>query len=481
MLSIVVVLLILGMGITPITDGLTITKTFEKPCIDLRDNFVKNRVQTLLDSSNSKSDENPWTPEDEGDHFPCGYELWWIYAILKLEDGRYWDVAMCFEYWMNKTKEGYTGGLSFYRIQRWDRQTRKSYDNLHPDNFPGPLQLNKNEVNFTYYNNTMKGLYPDYAFHSEDDVHNVIFDIQCHATSLPHWILTEGTDGILPWGFSGTFRYGVIPSLDVEGTIVINGTLYNVTGVGYFEHEFGYIDLVDGFKPPSLRDFLDTLKLYFSAAKWWLNEIRENKIARPSFINISNDNLFGWDWIWATFDNGWSLTYFKATIFGRVEGRTTGVVHFTQDGKKYFEIGSIYTEYKKVIYDEIADVYIPLEIEMIAHEGNMKLHLFFNATTDMTKGYAEDKLCCYVYAGEVEGYLDDGKSNITLNGFCSINPARYMSRLGHRSLDINLVLPPHGFGISIRRVSHRRGFERFLKIQFRPFEFVFYNKPAPDA
>jgi hypothetical protein len=442
---------------------------------------AENRIPTLLSSSISRNERNPWTPEDEGDHYPCGYELWWIYAVLKLEEGRYWDVAMCFEYWMNKTKEGYEGGLSFYRIQHFDRLTKKCYDNLHPDNFPGPLRLSKNELNLTYYNNTMRGLYPDYHFHGEDDVNNITFDIECHATSIPHWVLSEGTNGILPWGFSGTFKYGIIPSLDVKGTITINGRLYtNVTGVGYFEHEFGYIDLINGFKPPSLQVFVDTLRLYFSSAKWWLNEITKNKIEPYFFYNVSNDNLFGWDWIWAIFDNGWSMTYFKATIFGVVEGLTIGLIHFTQDGEKYWEIGSIYTEYRRVLYDEIADIYIPLEMKMVAYEGDMKLHLLFKATTDMTKGYAEDKLCCYVYAGEVEGYFYDGENNVTLKGFCSINPARYMTRSRHTSLDINLALPPHGLGISTRIVSHGLEIEIFYKIQLIPtIEFIFYVKPAP--
>jgi len=49
----------------------------------------------------------------------------------------------------------------------------------------------------------------------------------------------------------------------------------------------------------------------------------------------------------------------------------------------------------------------------------------------------------------------------------------------HRSLDIDLFLPPNGFGFSIKKVSHRIGFERYLKIQLRPrFEFVFYIKPT---
>ena len=441
---------------------------------------VKNRVSSLLESSISKNDENPWTPEDEGDHFPCGYELWWVYAVLELEEGRYWDVAMCFEYWMNKTNTGYEGGLSFYRIQHFDRQTKKSYDNLHPDNFPGSFKLNKNCLNLTYDNNTMQGLFPDYYFHCEDDINNIIFDIECHATSLPHWVCTEPTNGVIPWGFSGTFKYGIIPSMDIKGSIVIDEVLYDVTGVGYYEHELGHIDMLNGFKPPSIKVFRETLQLYFSAAKWWLSEIRENKNEQQNFYNVSSDNLFGWDWIWAIFDNGWSLTYFKFAVFGKVEGRTTGIMHFTKDGKKYYEIGSIYTKNMKVYYDEKADIYIPLKLELITHEGDMKLHLTFHTTTDMTKAYAKEKLCNYVYGGEVNGYLDDGKTNVTLNGFCSINPARYMSKSGHRSLEIKLVRPPNGLGLSFRTVSHRLGIESYFKLHLKPkFEYAYGVKAAP--
>ena len=55
-------------------------------------------VQTI--TGNIK-ESDVWSPEVEGDHFPCAYEIWFYHAILTFEDGQKWDTLATFVYFMN--------------------------------------------------------------------------------------------------------------------------------------------------------------------------------------------------------------------------------------------------------------------------------------------------------------------------------------------------------------------------------------------
>ncbi|GAI20055.1 unnamed protein product, partial [marine sediment metagenome] len=118
--------------------------------------FLLTGASSAVTSSTTINDTNPleyinksqyiienedelWTPGDEGDHFPCGCEWWWIYATLTLDNGEHWDVALMFNYWMVRTREGYEPGLSFYRVQCWNRESGNCYDLLYEDKeYPNP-------------------------------------------------------------------------------------------------------------------------------------------------------------------------------------------------------------------------------------------------------------------------------------------------------------------------------------------------------
>ena len=121
---------------------------------------------------------NILNPDIEGDHFPCGVEYWWLYTILNLEDGRQWDMCAQFFYVMNWTGSNWseTDGISYIRIQSWDRETGEYFDCFYESKHPGVFQHKKNMVDLKYYNSTMKGLYPNYTAHFDDDINNIILD-----------------------------------------------------------------------------------------------------------------------------------------------------------------------------------------------------------------------------------------------------------------------------------------------------------------
>jgi hypothetical protein len=438
-----------------------------------------------------KNDETTILPEDEGDHFPCGYECWCYQAVITLSNGQRWDAAATFVYFMNKTQKGFSDGISFIRVRHWNRQTSKVYDSFRTDIFPGPFQTSKNEMNLTYCNSSAHGLYPDYYFHCEDDKNNIITDLRFHAASLPCWGFQGPTDGIIPWGFSGTGKVYFIPILEVNGTITINGTKYEATGIGYYEHDFLYGDFARPLSIFSLKEFNTCIKLISSSIRWYLLQVIKNRPKpRPApILQIDNGDTFGWSWSWMIFDNNWSIVLFRPIFLGISEGLNPMILYLTKDGKNYSEIACGYWRNNQIKYMERADIFIPLSFNISAYKDDMEIHISFTPTTEMTEKYNKDwapfakaETVTFYCCGNVKGEYRDKNNTILLNGSYTIEQSRGLSkslkRTGYRSLEIVTVKPPDGLSISLRKVSSRLGFEKFLKIQLRPkFEFIFYIKP----
>ena len=461
--SITIVFLFFGLTIVP--NGTSISST-----------FIKNKSEPTI------------TPEDDGDHFPCGYEFWCYHACLFLEDGQLWDATASFVYFMNKTKDGYDPGLSFLRIRHWNRQTRKCYDYFQLDDYPGTFQTKKNEVNLTYGNSFALGLFPNYYFHCEDLTHNIKLDLKLHSISYPSWLLEEATNGIVPWVFSGTGRAYFIPIINATGTIDINGTLYNFTGSAYLEHDFADINFGNPFAIYSLRETITGIRLMLNSARWLLSQNLQNRWKILSELHRSNDYLLGWSWIWVTFDNGWSIVIFRPTILGIAEGYLPIFLYYTKDGMNYSEIGYVYWKNNYESYMERVDIYIPIDFEISANIDDIKFHLIFNCTTEITELYTKDLApyastdlsCSFYWCGTVQGYYTDKDKNIPLSGKYGSEQSRLLTKAKHRSRDIEIILPPNGFGFRIKTTSHLLGLERYFEIMVRPrFKIDFYIRSAP--
>jgi len=456
------------------------------PVAEGQSNNVK--VSTSLSTASSNDETGGiLKPEDEGDHFPCGWELWCVHASLVLEDGQNWDAAATMVYLVNKTRKGYTDGVAYCRIRHWNRQTGEFYDNFQTDDYPGVFQTEKNNVNVTYRKNYICGLFPNYIYHCEDEKNKIITNLNLEAKSSACWLYQESTGGILPWGISGTGKAYFIPILHVTGNISINGTMYNLTGIAYHEHDIGFFDFSKPYVSTSIKDTISSLKAMKSRQKWSRLQVKQNQQKTPFSIHFSNDYLFGWNWGWMVFNNNFSIVMFNPTFYGISQGNVPGFLYFSKDGINYTEIGCIYWNNCKEKYIERADIYIPLDFEMHAYRGKIQLHLKFNATTEITELYSQDFASYYQQnggtffaCGNVEGYYIENEENITLNGFYQLDQTRWLPKvIKHRSLDVDLILPPNGLGIAVKRVSHRSGFERYIEIQLRPkFEFTFYIKPV---
>jgi len=446
-----------------------------------------NKSQYIIEN-----EDELWNPEDDGDHSPCGYECWCYQAVITLDDGSVWDAAATFVYFMNKTRKGFTDGVSFLRVRHWNRQTGKVYDSFRTDNYPGPFQTSKNEMNLTYGNSFAQGTYPNYNFHCEDNKNNIITDLQFHATSLPFWGFDGATNGVIPWGFSGTGKGYFVPTLEINGTITINGTVHKAIGIAYFEHDYIWSDFARPLAIYSLQEFRSCRKLVTASIKWYLQEVLKNRPKPTSLLfHRDNGNSFGWSWSWILFDNNWSIVLLRPIFFGFSEGLSPMLLYFTKDGKNYSEMACGYWTNNQLKYMERVDIFIPLAYNISAYKDDIELHLSFTPTTEMTELYNKDwapsskaEICTFYCCGDVTGKYVDKNTSIQLNGSYTTEQSRWLSKSlkknGYRSFEIKRILPPNGLGISIKKVSHKLGIERYFKIQLRPtFEIKYYVKPAP--
>ena len=485
-LTISFVFLLLGIIFFPLVGETINLKTnilnYSKSNFDV--SSFENNIKPVGNLPSSEVLDDELSPEDEGDHFPCGWECWCYHASLKLENGQYWDAALIFVYFMNRTrKDGFTDGVSYWRFRHWDRQTGKFYDDFHRDPFPGVIQTEKNRVNVTYKYNYFRGLYPDYKVHLEDKTNNITTNIALHAISGVCWLGFESTDGVLVWGISGTGKVYFVPMLEVTGNISINGSFYNFTGFAYYEHDIGFFDFAKPYACYSLGELLDCIKTTRAEKKWYKDQVSNNRRDRLHQIHLSNDYIFGWNWGWVIFDNGWSIVIFRPTKFFKRDGLIPSQLYFTKNGEEYYQIGCTYWKNVNEKYIERADIYIPLDFETTAYKDDIEFDLVFNATTEITELYAKDfapyskhEGGTFFTCGVVNGHYKDNEDDVELKGTYSLDQTRWLSKyIKHKSLDIDLLLPPNGLGFTFKRVSHRLlGLESLLKIQLRPkLEFIF--------
>lgn len=411
-------------------------------------------------------------PEVEGDHFPCGVEYWWLYTMLTLEDGSQWDMCAQFFYVMNWTGQNWskTEGVSYLRIQSWNRDNGKYFDYFKESNHPGELQHKKNMIDLKYYNSTLEGLYPNYTAHFDDNENNIILNVNAQAVSPPYQHLNSVVNGTIPLG-AGIFSYWSIPRLELSGNITINGVIYNVTGVGYHEHLFGDrpIDGTFNFRFSSIKELINLNFLYLSILKWMLQPKTISWFYKMNKPHISVDNIRGYDWIWSTFENGWSMIFVRLRLgypFSFTEGPTYGVLILT-DGNNLWEFSEVYIKITEDVFIEEKGIYVPLDFKILGLLDDKKFLLSFNSTSDFTELYNKFTQIktsdggLFLAAGETTGYFENGEDIILLKGKGTNTPYLLFPLLGFRSLEVQLILPPDGFGFIINKITPRNGLRSF--------------------
>ena len=414
---------------------------------------------------------NPWAPEDEREHFPSIMEWWCAITFFKtVEDNKEWSFKGSFAEWFEKSKKG-----SVFNTTLFDQDIGKHFT-YGSRSDTAKLESSKDSFYVKYDDSSVGGTYPNYELYFKDKKNNIELNLKYHAESLPHWIVQEVTDGWLPMGL-GFYRYGFIPKCKVTGTMLRNDKTYHLDGKGYFEHVWGniwYDTPLANF--PGLKK---TISIYSKLIVWW---IHNHEIKIPKSITFSTENNpFGYDWVWALLDNGW-IVYYGNILFWIMEGPTAGTLILSKDGKTYTEFCNVHFKYNKTQYSKKYDFYYPTEIEATATKGKEKLHLKFKMTCESREyvsrfsggKYWLGFVICEA-PGIVDGYYFDSEKEIKLSGICKIEPQRQASAIGHNSLKIDFMKPPEGIGISFDLDSHYFRKKIFTKIQLAPYPKIKFN------
>lgn len=413
----------------------------------------------------NRKNKNPWTSEDERDHFPCKMEWWCAQAFLKTgEDNKRWSLKATITKWLDNSKKP----CSILNMMLFDQDENKPLVYFSRKDST-KLQSAKDRFHIEHEDSFMKGLYPDYEMHFNDKKNNINLDIKYHAASLPHWIAQETTDGWLPMGL-GFYRYGFIPKCNISGTMKIKGSVLHLEGKGYFEHVWGQIWYENPLS--QISQIKKTLSVYSKLIGWWLHN---HSIKIPNSIILSTENNpFGYDWAWALLDNGWTL-YYGNILLWIMKGPAAGLLILSKDGETYHEFGNVHFHYNKTQYSKKYDLYYPIDLEINAKRGKEEIHLRFKNNTETRKyesKFTDEKywlgfIICEML-GIVEGWYSDGKKKKKLTGICKIEPQRQFSKLGHNSLKINFLKPPDGLGISFDLDTHYLKKKIFTQLQLAP-------------
>jgi hypothetical protein len=412
----------------------------------------------------NKVSNNPWAYEDELEHFPNVREWWCGEAFFRSDDDNRWSLKTGISYWVLKSKRI----TPVFDITLFDQENNRYYKYCSwKDKIL--FESTKDYLNVKYGQSYIKGLFPNYELYLKDLDNDIDLDLKLHAKSMPHWVAQDISDGWLPLGLN-FYRYGFIPRCNLNGTIKIKNIKHNVNGIGYFEHAYG-----DYSDRKSLSNFSNIKKIILTYSKlinWWLRNQRK-KIPRSLKFGTEN-NILGYDWVWAVLDNGWSL-FFGNILFWLMQGPCTGSLILTKDGITYSESCDVCFKYNKLRYAKELDFYYPTELQIIARFGKEEIHLKFimddNIREQVTRLYGKKYWVGIVICeapGVVEGFSFDGDKKIKLNGICKIEPQRQISVLGHNSLKIDLVLPPNGLGMSFNFESHFLRKKLFTNIQIAP-------------
>lgn len=408
----------------------------------------------------SRELEPPVWAENEGDHYPCGREWWNIDAFFQ-SAGTNWSITASFEYELETPACN-----MFLTLFNLDNETHYSLGSYGDD--IGTLLHKKGSVDLRYGASWMQGRYPEYVVHFERDVFTI--HMQFKAVTPPKFVADNISSGILPMGL-GYYIYGFIPFCTVEGTFSVNGRISALSGKGYYEHVWG--NWTYGSPLQNSMDIRKVSSAYVRLASWWLSHRRS---FIPSSVALSSENnMFGYDWMWASFTNNWSLFYGNI-MFWMTKGPVFGILYLITPEGEYITFCNIRHKYGKMEYVEAYDVYYPSEIFITAREESKKLVLHFSMN-NVVHTYLDHNLsspywkviALWESPGIVTGYYSDDEHYVTLEGLCEIEPERQISILGHGRLNLYVPHPYNGLGVEAEITSHLLGVRIELDLYLLPF------------
>ena len=285
---------------------------------------------------------------DESMHQNKIFEMqeWWYYNIyFNNETSQLYNWSIVISFLV-------TSKMSSLKLILYDEKN-KSYDGSiikNPDSFKSKgsgVDICFNNISFA------NGKYPNwhvYAESKEENNSRIIANLTFIANSLPMWILKNSGHN----RSNSYFGYYCIMNCIAYGSISLNGTIYNVTGLGYHDHTWAPINL----KIP---------KFFNKKNKQIMNKNRA--------IDIYNS----WDWLCIHFKNGWDM--FIGKVYPKKRNDFTkympGILCFTPNGKKLYESRIFLLEYKEYNTFENSNISHPTKIHIKAFILNTRVSEIF--------------------------------------------------------------------------------------------------------
>ena len=407
--------------------------------------------------------KNPWTPQDEGDHYPSRKEWWDVETLFKtLDDKKKWSFkgSMAYE---QETPSCFIINLLF------DVDSNRCVFHKAVNDDINKFVHKKNIVDLKYEDFTIKGIYPHYHLHLDKKDSDCVIDMALEAKILPHWSAQDSTYGYLPFGLDH-YRYGWLLNFDTTGYIKLNDKIHEIKGKGYMEHAWGNWSYSNPFK--RFSGIKKTISTYGNLFNWW---IKNNKLKIPDKIALTTDNNpFGYDWFWSVLDNDWSIFYGNL-LFWISEGPAIGVLTLFTEGNNYLDFSNVRFRYNKIVFIEEYDLYYPVDLTITAKLDDKKLELRAWSICDPYEYIDKFKENGFYKAfimpempGKIKGEYKDNNRIVKLEGDCKIEVQRQPSKLGHNSMIIDFIKPPKGVGISFDFNSHYLKKKFFIKFQLAP-------------
>ena len=335
----------------------------------------------------------------------------------------------------------------------FDQETQTTY--VYKDrNDAKRFSTQKNRFSIRFKQSSLQGSYPNYELDVYDAENHVQLHLYVTATSKPHWVAQESTNGFLPFGLS-VYRYGFFPRGDIKGTLHIQNQTYTITGVGYFEHVWGDFSYRNMFM--NGKGVFRSFSCYAKLLMTWL---QNHRITLPNTIMFSSENNpLGYDWIWGVLENGWTFFYGNS-LFWLTKGPAAGLFILSKNGETYEEYYSVDFSYPTLGHNKEFDCYYPTSFDVIVKNGKEQLHLRCTMTSEVSTNIFRfphptfwKGLVLFESPGHVEGVYSSNGQHQILRGVCKIEPQRQASILDHTHLKMFFVKPPKGVGVFVEFYS----------------------------
>ena len=336
-------------------------------------------------------------------------------------------------------------------------------------------------VDLKYEKNSIKGLYPHYTIHIEDDNQDLTVDMKYKAKIFPHWSAQDSTNGYLPIGFD-CYRYGWLLNCKLLGSLAIGKEFHKIEGTGYLEHAYGNWSYANPFQ--RLSGIKKTISTYANLFNWWFSQHNPKIPDRIAFT--TDNNPFGYDWFWGVFDNDWTVFYGNS-LFWVKDGPAFGVLSLFTNGNNYIDFNDVKFHYNKINYIRKYDMYYPVDLTIIARSDDKKIKLRVYPACDGNEYIDEFKGGGFYRAfiiperpGRIKGVYEDNEKTVKLEGDCKIEQQRQPSKLGHNALKIDFIKPPNGIGIVFDLDSHYLKKKIFTKLQLAPRPTIKFDFKRAD-